>query len=647
MEHEKSYDLRESKSEISIEPPVTESFLNPARAAEIWPENITTNENFLEQIETRQELNKNLNDVINCLPRPDIPLDTAIEQGHISEEQAIKMYQSLSGLLEASEDYRRIALYLPFEFLPKKAWRPSSETLQQAIDRFRQAYMQSWYELLKIHSIRASFVDGDVPEAEQRVDDVPRVVKAAHLIPKLVENGLMEVKDAIALIEENDDQTLKHSVADALPVLADLGLLTEKEIKYMEESKDWLVNNMARIIVANIKAKEQQPESTLKTITLSSVQEELDEKFSRIDTKDYGDITKKRKIWLKQKKKQEAIEVLADDISTTIIKNRLKNETRADFLAPEANTASQQALIEGIRKAIESAALANPEKAQALYTQYKGVLLTLWGNNTPETKEALSKTFRRLHHLSLVNDSQLAELNIAIPKLAGPFSENLELIQKEMGEIKGMVAAIESNPALSKLIYPVALVYGSRLKGYGEASADIDLAVFVKPETSFDSHGGLQELLKDAFGQDEIGEIVEFWLEEKGGNLNVRDFADSGKSVGESYWTYVLFGAAWEGNKEVIRELREKLLAPYMSDTKKELYGHDARTIYLEELERDTLQYRLMHKGYERFFPTYGGIHTAHSDEIDGESMFWDSGYRQLATKLFASRVFLPKIPAP
>jgi len=85
-------------------------------------------------------------------------------------------------------------------------------------------------------------------------------------------------------------------------------------------------------------------------------------------------------------------------------------------------------------------------------------------------------------------------------------------------------------------------------------------------------------------------------------------------------------------------------LAPYLRETDKKIMNREARGLYLEEMERDILQYRLMHKGYERFFPPAGGLHSAHADKVDGESMFWDSGYRQLATKLFASRVFLPKI---
>jgi predicted nucleotidyltransferase len=271
--------------------------------------------------------------------------------------------------------------------------------------------------------------------------------------------------------------------------------------------------------------------------------------------------------------------------------------------------------------------------------------LNLWEKNTPATREALSKTFCRLNRLNIVDSKQLAELNIIIPKLAGPFSENLQNMKEEMGEIREAIASVESNPELSKLIYPVALIFGSRLKGYGSSNTDIDAAVFVKPGTAFSERGRLKQLLKETFGHEKInGELVEFWLEQKEDQLQVHDFTEGDVFLGESYWTHVLFGAAWEGNKDAMRELREKLLVPYLHNTDRIIHGLDARRLYLEEIERDTLQYRLMHKGYEKFFPPYGGIHTPNADRIDGHSMFWDSGYRQLATKLFASRVFLPKI---
>jgi len=41
-----------------------------------------------------------------------------------------------------------------------------------------------------------------------------------------------------------------------------------------------------------------------------------------------------------------------------------------------------------------------------------------------------------------------------------------------------------------------------------------------------------------------------------------------------------------------------------------------------------------------RVCDSQGGIETKNSLDIDSKSSFWDSGYRQLATKLFVSKVF-------
>lgn len=623
-----------------------ESFLDPVRAAEVWPETVATNEVFLEQLIRRKKLREYLENVITRLPQPDMSLEAALHHGYVSEEQVAEMYASLSILLESGRDYRRLVLYLPFEFLPNRRQHSSGKELRYASGRFRQAYMEAWKSLLSVHDVRANFVDGDVLEVERRTRDLPRVVKAAHLIPKLVERGLMEVKDVLALMEGSDDQILKNSIADTLPVLADLKLLDEEDIARMEQSGDRLLNSMARIIVSHITTTKRRVKTAPRTVTLSLVQEELRQEFFRADTQDYGDITEKRKAWLKQEKRQNAIDAVAEDIGTAIIEQRLTDETTASFLTRAANSASQHALIEGIRKALESIEKNNPGRALALYEHHKKTLRKLWENNDPGRRETLSKTFRRLRQLGVVAEKELAELGVVTPVLAGLFSENLKLIE-EVCEIRKMATSIESNSELSRMIYPVVLVFGSRLNGYGEHDADIDLGVFVRSGTPFRNRTRLKKLLLAAFSHEKVrsDEVVEFWLEEKGGRLRVRNFAEPDVSLGKSYWTHVLFGAAWEGNESVMRELREKLLVPYLYDTGEVIEGRDARSLYLEEMEQATLQYRLMHKGYARFFPPYGGIHAPHADAIDGESMFWDSGYRQLATRLFASRVFLPIVP--
>lgn len=627
---------------------VIESFLDHACAVKVWPKSIAANKVFKKQVEQRKVLLNRLNDVIDSLPRPDISLETAIKQGYINEKQAARLYAALSNLLESNPEYKRLILYLPFEFLPTRTWHPSEEILRRASNRFKRTYLKAWKGLLTAQDVRANFLDGDVLEIEQRVGDLPRVVKAAHLIPKLVEKGLMEVKDIVALMEESYDRTLRDSIIDTLPVLADLGLVTEKEIKSMEESKDWRINHMACVIRASMNTKDRQIKAIPKKITLSFVQEKLAREFSRIDTADYGDITEKRRKWLKQNKKQKAIEALAEITCAAIIENGIVNEPIVELLDQEINIASISVLIEGIRKAIEFAASTDPDRALEIYEQYRDTMLRFWENKNTQINETLLKTFRRLYHLKIVDEKQLARLNIILPALAGPFSKNLELVKQEMRGIQKKTKLIESDPELSRFIYPIVLVFGSRLKGYGAQNADIDLGVFVRPGISFDDREKLQESLGKAFPQETVRDrIVEFWLEEKEGVIRVRDFTETDVWLGESYWTHVLFGSAWTGDEKIINELLEKLLVSYLYDTGKIIHGLNARRLYLEELERDTLQYRLMHKGYEQFFPQFGGINTLHAERIDGKSMFWDSGYRQLATKLFISRVFLPKIPTP
>jgi len=76
-------------------------------------------------------------------------------------------------------------------------------------------------------------------------------------------------------------------------------------------------------------------------------------------------------------------------------------------------------------------------------------------------------------------------------------------------------------------------------------------------------------LLEEYFKHEKIkaGEIVDFWTEESGGQLKIRDSAESEAQLGRRYLTNNLFGSVWEGNESVMNEVRKKLLVPYMYDT--------------------------------------------------------------------------------
>jgi predicted nucleotidyltransferase len=266
----------------------------------------------------------------------------------------------------------------------------------------------------------------------------------------------------------------------------------------------------------------------------------------------------------------------------------------------------------------------------------------LWANGNQSIRQLLKKSFRRLYRLGILSEEQLTDYGIVLPDLSGALSRNLELITGEIDEIRKAASQIEADPELSSLIYPVFLVYGSKLKGYGDQEGDVDLAVFIKPGTAVEEKERLRQLLKDVGSIDDG--VTEFWLEEHGDQLKVHDFEDYDAKTAESYWSHVLFGAAWVGNPEVIDELQQKIFPAYFYETDEIIHGHEARRLWLEEMERDILQYRLMHRGYEQHYPRVNGLADQYPESMDGHSMFWDSGYRQLATKLFIDKVFLPKL---
>ncbi len=642
MDFEKIDHNRESAEVIDLTPPAVELLLDTEKITELWPTEIAQNESFVQQVEARKKLNDRLDIIISRLPRPDMSLQDAISEKHITEGEVADLYESLGNLLNDPE-YKRAALYIPFEFLPNIAQGFSTEPLQTSAQKFKDIYMKAWSSLLHTHDVRANFLDGDVLEIESRTDDLPRVVKAAHLIPKLIVSGFMNLEDALLLSESSDDEVLKQSIAETLPVLADLNLIHNAELARIQSSPDAAIRNTAGSILASNNTVE--PIHKLTPIVFEVFQSELRDQLTAIDKKKNDGASKRRDEWLKEKAKKYAIRTAGDKIAATILNNTLSVTTISEFTSPESDVASQQALVEGTKKAIEQAAQNDFESAKTLYSQHENTILLLWQRDLPEVRDSLSELFYHLHGLGIVTNKQLLTLGLTMPALSGPSSENLKLMEKEMLDVEEVFTAMKADAELMQHIYPTFLIYGSRLKGYGSQDADTDIGVMIKPDTPFEYREKIQQKLNTAFINKNIrGDIKEFWLEKTKDGLGVRNFENHDMALGEKSWTHVLFGAAWKGDKNAIHELREKLLVPYFYETTETLYEREARGIYLEELERDTLQYRLMHKGYEKFFPPRGGINTKHAHTIDGESTFWDSGYRMTAMKLFASRVFLPKI---
>ena len=179
--------------------------------------------------------------------------------------------------------------------------------------------------------------------------------------------------------------------------------------------------------------------------------------------------------------------------------------------------------------------------------------------------------------------------------LGAPFSYR----QLEDGEIKRFIEAFESNQDKS---FNTVLVGGSCLKGYNSAGSDFDMVILSKDKEA------LREFLNR---KAELAHIVFNYL-----------------------WVY--------RSEEEYQLLLNKLALPYF----RERYTR-ARKDALERLEVDSLQYRLLHKGFRRVYPkdpTTRDFSELDVREVASGSTFFETGYRVTATNLYFSNVFIPKL---
>lgn len=156
-----------------------------------------------------------IHQVLDVLSSPTIPIETAVAHGDIDDRAATAMYTAFTEILD-NPDYARLVLYMPFQLLPHGAWRPDNPDLYDSVTRFKSSYLAAWESLLYTHDVRANFVDGDVIEKQYRQADLPRVVKAAHLIPGLMERGLYSRHQAEWLHQTTSDPVLAQSIYEAL-----------------------------------------------------------------------------------------------------------------------------------------------------------------------------------------------------------------------------------------------------------------------------------------------------------------------------------------------------------------------------------------------------------------------------------------------
>ncbi|KKS37062.1 MAG: hypothetical protein A3G49_00685 [Candidatus Sungbacteria bacterium RIFCSPLOWO2_12_FULL_41_11] len=627
--------------DMVITPPPVESLLAQGIESSYWPRKVRENRELDKQVRLRRNLSLKLDALFHRLPRPTADVTLAVDSMEVNGNALTVLYESLAEFFESDKRNARLVLYLPFELLPALTWRPQLPGLAASIERFINAYMRCWKELLGETDVRANFADGNILEPELSPNGQKMVRKAAHLIPILLEKRYISMADVMALVKNSSEEILKNSIADTLPAIAKLGLITDEE---RGQLPDWAVTDKS----ANQKNTFANSEEKGRT-WFFNLHEEAEFELKKMDMRLARDLErgypKARALWERIDREEKLISEYANNISKMLAVNSLTAEDAMRYLSPAREMVLRLAAIRGIGKAIELIAENDFKKAALNIGAYENTVRNLCLPNSLEDKEEITSMLSRLFQLGLIDEAYINSFGLVLPKLNASFSDDQERIKAEIREFAPAILLLATDPVAHEFLHPFAIFYGSFLKGYARNNADLDVAVFVKPGIPVIKRKNIQDRLRKIFSHERIkGKIVEYWLEKKNGMLEVRDFTKPDVYLADRTWIHLLFAGIWMGKDNAIKDVYEKLLPGFLYSGGKILEGRDARMLWLGEMEREVLQYRLMHKGYFRLNPREGGIDSDGTDGLDPQSAFWDSGYRRLATILFIKRVFLPQL---
>jgi predicted nucleotidyltransferase len=344
-----------------------------------------------------------------------------------------------------------------------------------------------------------------------------------------------------------------------------------------------------------------------------------------------------RVAWERQDRENRLIAKYAARIKEAVVAGRLFYSDILQLLESNQKLVLSAALRGG-GETLESLAVKDLEAAQQTARSF---LEKIWSERIVETlDDELESVLVRLTNLGVITEADLFGFGFVLPKLDAEFSGDSSVAN----ELQKFAPAVKRLADKEEWFYPIVIFFGSRLKRYAERKADLDAAVFIKPGIAKTERPRIQNVLRKIFSDKKIqGKVVEFWLEENREGLQVRDFENPDTLLAGSIWTHLLLSGVWLGKSYALKELHTKLLSGLLRPTKMTFMNRPLRIVRLSEMEREVLQYRLMHKGYRRFFAPAGGVNLK-TQGPDPQSVFWDSGYRRLATKLFVSRVFMPEL---
>lgn len=176
-----------------------------------------------------------------------------------------------------------------------------------------------------------------------------------------------------------------------------------------------------------------------------------------------------------------------------------------------------------------------------------------------------------------------------------------------LGPLCPQIQVIYDQIVQNQYLIPTLIIYGSHLKGYATGDSDLDLAVIAKPNAPSDLEQIINKLIPN---------VTIYWLQSDYRIMQPNDKPTTGTPTD----SHVLLNGAWVVD-HLDNTFPTKLLRPIIQQ-----YPID---VLLYQLEKDLLQYRLLHRGYETYH------HTTNPTYLD-------QGFKTYATKQYLQHILIP-----